>query len=119
MDTAQYSTVSPVRNFVVYPDHAALHWLLTISDPSGRLVRWRLRLAEYDFQIKYKTGASSAQTDALSWLATAAENILDDRLDAISAFGTPDRYDDVMNPTMCPSTVTPPCTSVRPAPERT
>ena len=47
------------EKFTVYTDHAALGWLLTINDPSGRLMRWRLRLAEYDFNIQYKTGKTN------------------------------------------------------------
>ena len=54
------------QRFVVHTDHASLHWLLTIDDPSGRLMRWRLRLAEFDFEVKYKKGKENAQADALS-----------------------------------------------------
>lgn len=39
--------------FYVHTDHAALHWLLTINEPSVRLMRWRLRLTEYDFEVQY------------------------------------------------------------------
>ena len=35
-------------NFVVNTDHSALRWPLTIREPSGRLMRWRLRLSEFD-----------------------------------------------------------------------
>ena len=73
------------EKFVVHTDHAALHWLLTINDPSGRLMRWRLRLAEFDFEVKYKKGLLNTQADALSRLTTTAETILDDE-DDIPAF---------------------------------
>jgi hypothetical protein len=34
----------------------------------ARLVRWALRLAEYDFEIKYKKGEENTNADALSRL---------------------------------------------------
>ena len=66
------------EEFIVHTDHAALRWLLTIQEPSGRLVRWRLRLAEFNFQVMYKKGKENQQADALSRLRTLAETIQDD-----------------------------------------
>ena len=65
------------ERFVVYTDHAALRWLLTIQEPSGRLIRWRLRLAQCDFEVLYKKGKINTQADALSSLKTLAETIID------------------------------------------
>ena len=73
------------EKFIVHTDHAALRWLLSIQDPSGRLMRWRLRLAEFDFQIMYKKGKLNTQADALSRLRTLAETIRHDD-DDIPAF---------------------------------
>lgn len=66
------------ETFIVHTDHAALRWLLTIQEPSGRLMRWRLRLAEYNFQVHYKKGPSNVHADALSRLRTTAETTTDD-----------------------------------------
>ena len=37
--------------FVLNTDHYALKWLMTVQNPSGRLLRWRLRLCEFRYQL--------------------------------------------------------------------
>ncbi|CDF40830.1 unnamed protein product [Chondrus crispus] len=64
------------EHFIVHTDHASLRWLMNVTDPSGRLIRWRLRLSEFDFEIKYKKGKANSQADALSRLRTAGETEL-------------------------------------------
>jgi len=58
--------------FEVYTDHHSLQWLMKATTPA-RLVRWALRLAEYDFTIKYKRGDENSNADALSRLPTVEE----------------------------------------------
>ena len=41
-------------HFRIYTDHQPLKWLLGITDTSGRLARWRLRLSEFDYSVDYK-----------------------------------------------------------------
>ena len=60
--------------------------MLTIDDPSGRLIRWRLRLAEFDFEVKYKKGKANTQADASSILHTSAETKPHDDNDDIPVF---------------------------------
>lgn len=43
-----------------------LVWLHSVKDPTSRLVRWRLKLAEYDYEVTYKAGKINANADALS-----------------------------------------------------
>lgn len=43
---------------------------MNVSDPSGRLLCWRLRLSDFKFQIQYKKGICISQADALSRLGT-------------------------------------------------
>ena len=50
--------------FILETDHHSLQWLMKVTTPV-RLVRWALRLAEYDFEIKYKKGENNANADAL------------------------------------------------------
>ena len=61
------------ESFIAYSDQASLRWLLKIANPSGRLMRWRLRLSEFDFTVQYKRGLCNTQADALPRLATLGE----------------------------------------------
>jgi len=56
--------------FHVRTDHEALRWLMTLTDASGRLLRWRLRVAEFDFTVAYRPGRVHQVPDALSRLET-------------------------------------------------
>ena len=54
------------RKFQIVTDHRPLTWLFNCKDPSSRLVRWRLKLEEYDYEIIYKPGRINSNADALS-----------------------------------------------------
>lgn len=54
------------RKFISQSDHRALQWLLEIKSPSSRLMRWKIRLAGYDFEIKYIKGKANYVADCLS-----------------------------------------------------
>lgn len=66
------------EQFTVHSDQGSLRWLMEIQEPAGRLMRWRLRLAEYTFNIQYKLGKLNTQADALSRLHTTGETIHED-----------------------------------------
>lgn len=40
--------------------------MFNLTDPSSRLTRWKIKLAEYKFTIMHKAGASNTNADALS-----------------------------------------------------
>jgi hypothetical protein len=42
------------RNFTIVTDHRPLTWIFSVKDPSSRLLRWRLKLQEYEYEVKYK-----------------------------------------------------------------
>jgi len=54
------------RRFTVQTDHRALKWLLNLQDPSSRLTRWAIKLAEYDFVVEHRPGTQMRHADALS-----------------------------------------------------
>lgn len=54
------------KKFTIITDHQPLKWLFSSKDPSSRLVRWRLKLEEYQYEIVYKPGRLNSNADALS-----------------------------------------------------
>lgn len=54
------------RKFQLVTDHKPLVWLNSVKDPTSRLVRWRLKLAEYEYEVIYKAGKTNVNADALS-----------------------------------------------------
>lgn len=54
------------RKFFIYTDHRPLVWLFNLKEPGSKLVRWRLKLEEFDYQIIYKKGRQNCNADALS-----------------------------------------------------
>lgn len=54
------------NTFVVYTDHSALKWFLSLSNPTGRLARWGVRLSAFNFDIKHRRGVDNVIPDALS-----------------------------------------------------
>lgn len=41
-------------NFTLRTNHPGLKWILDLPDSSRRLARWHLRLAAYDYEVKYR-----------------------------------------------------------------
>ncbi|XP_063895318.1 uncharacterized protein LOC135118122 [Helicoverpa armigera] len=52
--------------FKIVTDHKPLVWLFNVKDPGSRLIRWRLKLEEYDYEIVHKQGKLNCNADALS-----------------------------------------------------
>ena len=70
-------------HFIVETDHHSLQWLMKATTPP-RLVRWALRLTEYDFTIRYKHG------DALSRLPLNNDNGELSSVEFLNTILTPD-----------------------------
>lgn len=52
--------------FTVITDNAALLWLKSLKDPTGRLARWALKLQHFSFDIVHRAGKLNVVADALS-----------------------------------------------------
>lgn len=73
------------KQFIIETDHKPLVWLFSLKDPNSRLVKWRLRLEEFDYKIQYKKGKENSVADALSRIEiNANETTDDDMLDLLS-----------------------------------
>lgn len=46
----------------------ALRWVLSLTDASGRLARWSLRIWEFAYEAQYRLGVKQNVTDAMSCL---------------------------------------------------
>lgn len=54
------------RKFTIVTDHQPLRWLMSLKEPNSKLVRWRLKLEEFDYTIIHKPGKYNTNADALS-----------------------------------------------------
>lgn len=61
------------KMFTVYTDHSALKWFLSLSNPTGRLARWGVRLSSFNFEIKHRRGKDNVVPDALSRIVPIAD----------------------------------------------
>jgi len=54
------------KKIKIVTDHRPLIWLMNFKEPGSKLIRWRLKLLEYEFKIVYKKGSQNVVADALS-----------------------------------------------------
>jgi len=54
------------QKFQIVTDHKPLTWLMNFKEPNSKLVRWKLQLLEYDYEVVYKKGSQNVVADALS-----------------------------------------------------
>lgn len=54
------------RKFIIQTDHQPLQWLHNLKDPNNRVLRWKIRLSEYEYTIQYLAGKDNVVADALS-----------------------------------------------------
>src|SRR5436190_7200617 len=54
------------RKFTLVTDHKSLTWFKNAQDANMRILRWKLKLSEYDYDVVYKAGKTNVNADALS-----------------------------------------------------
>lgn len=64
------------RKALVVTDHQALVYIMNLKNPASRLMRWKLELSEYDFQVIHKPGILNANADALSRIQISPNQLL-------------------------------------------
>ena len=54
------------RKFTVFTDHQPLRYMNAMCNNNNRLMKYKIELAEFDFDVKYKQGKINTNADALS-----------------------------------------------------
>jgi len=54
------------RRFKIVTDHKPLVWLENLKGQNPKLLRWKITLAAYDYEVVYKKGSQNVVADALS-----------------------------------------------------
>ena len=74
--TQEYRHYLLGRRFQIVSDHRPLMWLKGLSNPTGRLGRWALKLSEFDYEITYRKGKLNMNADFLSRMGADVINEL-------------------------------------------
>lgn len=61
----------------IITDHRPFTWLMSLKEPNCKLIKWRLKPVEYDYEIIYKKGKLSSNADTLSTIRIANNDIAD------------------------------------------
>lgn len=62
------------KQFVLYTDHQALVYLFNQCKPGSRLLRWKIALSEYSFEILHRKGSNNTVNDCLSRIVPNASS---------------------------------------------
>jgi hypothetical protein len=54
------------RKCTMMTDHKPLTWIMNMKDQGSRLLRWRIKLEEYNYEVVYRKGALNTKTVAQS-----------------------------------------------------
>lgn len=63
------------NKFTIQTDHKPLKWLASIKEPNSRLLRWKIKMQEFNYdEIKYIKGKTNHVADALSRVKIELDN---------------------------------------------
>jgi hypothetical protein len=67
--------------FTIVTHHKPLTWVMCVKNPESRLLKWRIKLEEYDYEIVFKKSTSNTNADALSGVSslTADKGVTEER----------------------------------------
>lgn len=84
------------RRFKIQTDHRPLNWLMSLKEPNSKLVRWRLKLEEFNHDIEYKPGRINSNADALSRIQIEL-NITENNETDSMVNNPGERYNEILN----------------------
>ena len=73
-------------------DHAAIKYLHTFADNNSRLLRWSLRLTEFDFSVEHRPGTQKRHVDSLSRAVQAVTQGQELTRDGVNSAQQQDRF---------------------------
>ena len=82
------------NKFKIQTNHRALVWLHNFKDPSSRLLRWRLRMEKYDYEIEYVKGKENKVADCLSRLFPVYPDTIEQPKDNVGS--TPEQLENAL-----------------------
>ena len=80
------------------PDHAALKYMYNFAGNNSRLLRWSLRLSEFDFVVEYRPGTQIRHPDALSRAVQAVTQDLEISCDVVKEAQAQDKFFQSLKP---------------------
>lgn len=65
-----------LRKATIITDHQALVWIMSCKNPSPRVMRWKIELSSYSFDIIHRPGLLNESADALSRIQIDPEDFI-------------------------------------------
>lgn len=72
------------KSFTILTDHKPLVYLFSMSNPSSRLLKFRLTMEEYNYKIEYVRGTSNVAADALSRIVISSDELKELSIQAVN-----------------------------------